>query len=266
MKELPILMSTPMVQANLADLKTETRRTSGLELINYMPSNWKFEKMVENPNLQNQITGKSKVYDGYWAQLYWNGKQPCPNASNRAFIKSPYGKPSDMLWVRETWRSMGFDSDKHLMHIQYKDESAIWCKMNSDYNLFAQKKWKSSIHMPKAAARIWLQIKSIGVERLQDITGPAAAAEGIRIPVNDGKVLFKAEANSAIGFLTRPSLKSEPYTTDELLIAHYAELWCDINGRESWDANPWVWVIKYKVLSKTGKPADSVTLSVVEGQ
>jgi len=98
--------------------------------------------------------------------------------------------------------------------------------------------------MPKAAARIWLQVEEIRVERLQDITEESAIAEGI-IDYEDGT--YK-------NYFTQKGLREQDGVDCILAKGSFQSLWCSINGLESWDANPWVWVVKFKVLSTTGKP------------
>jgi hypothetical protein len=95
--------------------------------------------------------------------------------------------------------------------------------------------YKPSIHMPKAAARIWLQVEAVRVERLQDITSEEAKLEG------------------AAGWTERnhPGMVMGDYPTPK---QDFIRLWQNINGQDSFHANPWVWVVSFKVLSTTGKP------------
>ncbi len=134
----------------------------------------------------------------------------------------PYGQPGDVLWVRETFAT-GLHSG--LFYFKANGEKAS-----------GTSKWKPSIHMPKAAARIWLEITNVRVERLQDITQDDAVSEGIT------------------------QIKTErPATT-------FQKLWQSINGKPrtvetdqgtiklppvDWHANPWVWVVEFK---RTNKP------------
>jgi len=106
-------------------------------------------------------------------------------------------------------------------------------------------KWKPSIHMPKAAARIWLMITDVRVERLQDISEADALNEG----------MIKQETcrtNEVTGdkiFIYGASHKCLSGSWSGLnfsAIQGFRHLWSEINGYESWNANPWVWVIEYK--------------------
>jgi hypothetical protein len=104
-------------------------------------------------------------------------------------------------------------------------------------------KWKPSIHMPKAAARIWLQVESIAVERLRDITEEDAIAEGVNLAEGliKGEMLWK-DYEHDLNNLSNPK-------------SSFKTLWRSINGAESWEANPWVWVVRFKVVSTTGREA-----------
>lgn len=242
--EHPILMQTDMVKATLALLKTETRRTRDLHKINEDSDYWMFEEMVINPELINLRTRKKKVHEGNYAVFIWcaNTKKNNPHITNRAFVKCPYGKEGDLLWVRECFAKTSIDL-KHKetgLNFIYKADvtaqpnltSEELSQMMNDWGM----KWKPSIHMPKEAARIWLEVVDIKVERLQQITNEGAKAEGVE-ELNSG---FKDYLDE-VGYYKYPKTSFET-------------LWISINGAESWTANPWVWVIKFKVLSTTGRP------------
>lgn len=125
----------------------------------------------------------------------------------------PYGNPGERLWVRETFRPFfkdGFiylaDAGTHRLNARSEEEA----KKNWPG-------WKPSIHMPRKACRLTLEILSLKVQRLNDISEEDAQAEGAKI-------------EDAL----------EPY--------RYAFrcLWESINGAGSWEQNPWVWVIEFK--------------------
>lgn len=190
-----MLFSTEMVKAILGGSKTMTRRMTGLQEINENPDQWKLFGLEEGIT----ITWKALTIGAGFESNTKKGWIPCP-----------YGRPGDMLWVRETF---GFP----LRQLTYK---ASW-KVD-EYG--TEPRWKPSIHMPKDAARIWLEITDIGVERLQNITESDAKAEGV---------------------------EWEPFSYKD----GFMTLWQSINGHDSWSANPWVWVVSFKVLSTTGRPA-----------
>ncbi len=129
----------------------------------------------------------------------------------------PYGKPGDCLWVRETWAST-----------RQAGESSPWVVYRADdpdWQTMEGWKWKPSIFMPRAASRITLEITEIRVERLHEITEQDAAIEGL-------------DGNCGIGHI--PSYQAGP------LVYHFARLWETINGKDSWAANPWVWVVPFR--------------------
>jgi hypothetical protein len=154
----------------------------------------------------------------------------------------PYGKPGDLLWVRETWLKLDRD---HVITSQYayksngdpntEDLRKDYIKSGRNY------KWKPSIHMPKDAARIWLMVEEVRVERLQDISEEDAIAEGIGttngIPVG--------LTSHYLDYLNNRNCYSSPFNS-------FQSLWASINGEESWNANPWVWVVKFRVIANNG--------------
>jgi hypothetical protein len=142
-------------------------------------------------------------------------------------IKEKY-KIGDVLWVRETYRVIN-----HSGHgsIYFYKADACFTDLN-DKNI----KWKPSIFMPKEACRIKLKITDIKVERLQDISEQDAIHEGIEFKEwNNGFVLNK-------GF----KIYGCRATYDENPIVSYRSLWEQINGKDSWNINHWVWVIQFE--------------------
>lgn len=225
-KQIPILFKTEMVKATRSLIKTVTRRTRNLNYINEHPNQWEFIGLW--------IEADGNLYAGF----------TCKTTGEKKDIKSPYGKAGDILWGRESYLERGFKGN-----YAYKADNPIPL---DDYE-----KWKPSIHMPKEASRIWLEVVNIGMERLHDITPEGVTKEGIQYPVvpseTEGLVnpVFKLGVdNSALSFMPDgwEQLDMEK-KSDALLLAHFAELWCEINGVESWNSNMWVWVISYKVLS-----------------
>ena len=104
--------------------------------------------------------------------------------------------------------------------------------------------------MPKAAARIWLRINDVRVERVQSISTANMIKEGVRIPVDaNGCTLWElGKKDSAFSFMSVAKvIESDIHAR---LWSFWAELWCQINGRPSWDANPWVWVIDFQRIDK----------------
>jgi len=223
MKERPILFSGPMVRAILEGQKTVTRRavkpqfmSAPVDVVDGVPS-W------DRPaNYAGEVTMNTQ-----------RGK-PCP-----------YGKPGDRLWVRETWLEDPED-DGTWAYTQY-----MGCKgsplsdipkrfQKPDHCIFRASwkgpdmLWRPSIHMPRWASRILLEISDVRVERLQDINEDQVLDEGIgdhrfdcdRPVEPDG---YPACSCGSIGYIDA-----------------FADLWNTINGRGAWDANPWVWVVEFK--------------------
>lgn len=200
----PILFSTEMVQANLEGRKRMTRRTQGLEIPNQDPENYIF--------------------------LGWD--------KNIAVFKSPEEKyrdckpkfiKGDILWVRETWKkSNEFGEPRYL----YK---SLWDSYKTGIDLSG---WKPSIHMPKAAARIFLEVVNVRCERLHDISESDAIAEGV----------YQHSDYGSTGY--RHYGKPDEALTDIDAVWSFETLWESINGKDSWKVNPWVWVYDFKVIEK----------------
>ena len=243
MKERPILMSPPMVQALLreVDPKTVTRRTKGLEVINQNPNDWQFEWAEPLRNVWT-FTQKSTVNDRSLAERNFHQEQ----------IKCPYGVSGDRLWVKETYFAFGrweskVNLDKGRDDWQFLDWTqtqghAYQYLDNPPKTVAAGRStnwgWykRSSLFMPRTASRLTFEITRIRAEQLQNITVADAIAEGIESfrPVpGDGEpaTLYR---NYETGRWTRNPVHS------------YQTLWEDINGPDAWDANPWVWAITFQ--------------------
>lgn len=219
-KEIPILFSTPMVQAILAGRKTQTRRVI------------KMDDLLESPD-RFVSAGDSREWDVprpaiKYDDRIWFAWQP-KNSNARTWIERCKYKPGDLLWVRESVNK-GQNGQVH-----YKAD---------ELGPLNEVRWTPSIHMPKAAARIWLEVTNVRVERLQDISEDDAVAEGTGsgFQMNAGWPDY-TQIKNGICEVTQDSARMS-----------YATLWESINGPESWEANSWVWVVEFKVLSTTGKP------------
>lgn len=213
----PILFQPEMVQANMQDRKTMTRRTRGLKSY----TDWAFE-------------GVMNLKKGYFGKFNKSGEV--------AFIKSPYGKPGDFLYVRESFARLplGLIDKKNNVRFAYNADYNYECLQITTQKLGLQ--WKPSIHMPKQAARIFLQVTDVNIERLQDISDQHAIAEGVK------HVIDKVTGYCGYNYITGGyNLMTSPYHG-------FKSLWQKINGPKSWDSNPYLWVITYKVISKHGCP------------
>ena len=199
MKERPILFSAPMVRALLDGIKTQTRR------------------VAKHPLLQT-LSYVVNI-DGDWFGDEEGDFQ----------IKCPYGQPGDQLWVRETWRKVEpgeCGCSEHCNHSAGYDYRATGSGDD-------ETTWKPSIHMPRAASRIQLEITGVRVERLQDISEEDAKAEGCPCYVC-GNLMDGKNEDDCHCFHRKAG------------VTDYLKLWESINGPGSWAANPWVWVIEFR--------------------
>ena len=190
-KERPILFSGEMVRAILDGRKTQTRRVVKPQP---KPSSFKSDEELS------------------WRQA-WN------------LPKCPYGVPGDRLWVRETIEVLSFGAGT--AQIQYRADGST--RIIGDRKLPDRLGSIPSIHVPRQASRITLEVTDVRVERLQDISEEDAQAEGIHQP--------------AIGNIS---------VAQKMGVCRYgfANVWESINGEESWDANPWVWVVEFKEVKR----------------
>jgi hypothetical protein len=136
--------------------------------------------------------------------------------------RCPYGKPGDLLWVREGFAYYGMKAD----HVFYR---ATDCG-----NL----NWRPSIHMPRWASRLTLEITDVRVERLQEINHADAMAEGVSHEI-DLRPLVKLSSDE---FATAHSKAVNDATREA-----YKELWNSINGAGAWEKKPWVWALTFRV-------------------
>lgn len=213
MKTKPILFSTQMVQAILDGRKTMTRR-----IIKSRHESGLFE--VAKRKIDGVITGITS--------LDWD-ERPINDLTND--IKPKY-QIGDILWVRETW-------NKSLR----LNENFIYKATDDEPNsIYGEIKWKPSIYMPKAAARIFLKVTNVRVERLQDISEDDAKSEGIILG-------YCQQQNNSTELVTHKNYLTK---MQELISAKksFQTLWNSINGNESWDENPFVWVYEFERIEK----------------
>jgi hypothetical protein len=208
MKERPILFSAPMVRALLDASKTQTRRVC-------KPMNaWVVKDCLEVRNV-----------DGVLHHFLKGAQQPIER------LRSPYGQPGDRLWVKETWSEVG-TMDPGLI-VYRADYRACVPAQYQNLPPAAEIKWKPSLFMRRTASRILLEVVSVRVERLQDISEADAVAEGV-VKFSDNLI------NGIPGWKGYPEAIPRPTAKDA-----YVDLWELINGINSWDVNPWVWVVEF---------------------
>jgi hypothetical protein len=237
MKERPILFSGPMVRAILGGSKTQTRRVMKPQP-EPTPSDypgpaghwWPCDSVQSMVHVEQELQNKHGGWGGFCADC------------------CPHGRIGDRLWVRETWGvvSNDWDDDGNLVdwipdrpatainemrfgqgyysgHAIYAADGSYEWAGDDDGGGEPRSAWHPSIHMPRAASRILLEITGVRVERLQDIGAEEIEAEGV-------------------------------VTSDAAIMEHgcrarvldYQRLWESINGAGSWDCNPWVWVVEFK--------------------
>lgn len=250
MKQHPILFSTPMVNAILEGRKTQTRRI--VKPMAGKQSEWlTIDKIGQVPH--------GEIIKGGWQMHHPKAGQfhagvDVPYNSPLGWIKCPYGQVGDVLWVREKWFPAAITGNRVLIGFNTEDASQSHEFIVDDVAPYWKKLERGcmipSIHMPKAACRIWLEITDIRVERLQEISDLDALSEGVsslpstwidqQFPEYAKK--FKEWKDAGIVTL-RPPLGPLPSEK-------FQKLWQSINGRESWDSNPWVWVISFKQIDK----------------
>lgn len=196
MTERGMIFNSEMVRAILDGRKTQTRR----------PVKFPFK----DRNLGCELSGNELAGE----------------LSSGNYLNSPFGKPGDRIWVRETWAEAGASApDLKLYRANYPDH------VPSHYENVPpvdEIRWKPSIHMPRWASRILLGITDVRVERLNAISQADAIAEGAPP--------------------SHPSIDcvSQEYGFPDFSRSWFGQTWQHIYGEESWQANPWVWVIEFK--------------------
>ena len=230
----PILFNTEMVRAILDGRKTVTRRTVSQGKSNPLYHNReKFYGVVDHLN---------DDYKNWYAGFYNDNDIFCGATGGRhidaIYFKAPY-KVNDIMYVRETWQlAYTLDENDHAIEGTERYIYAAspedmpnfthWVDANGEYRDFVP--WKPSIHMPKEAARIFLKVTGVRVERLQDMR------------LDD----FKKEGTIAASISPEDDLNYR---------FNFSNLWDSTIKKDqlqyySWDANPYVWVIEFEVIDK----------------
>ncbi len=226
---LPILFNTEMVRAILDGRKTCTRR---------------LVKTRRKDACGFYVTKKT---DGSFAGIYEYDENESMFDNP---LEPPY-QPGDILYVRETWEHFECcccEGDEHGNCYREPQQSALnkscGCYMyRATDEIYGDAMWHPSIHMPKEAARIWLKVTDVRVERLQDITPKGAESEGV------GNLFY-----DDIGYGEK-NYGTEVDTEYGIAKEQFAWLWestikkSDLD-RYGWDANPWVWVIEFERCEK----------------
>ena len=226
----PILFNTEMVRAILDGRKDATRRI----VKGFIPDDAVWGYTAFTP--KGYISCRGTFADGYGEKFF---KLPC--------------EPGDILYVRETWQCWRAHRYEATADIRFRaggDEVRLqFANGNTDsidrldYDTFVHKwfshnrEWKPSLFMPKEAARIWLKVTDVRIERLQDVTEDGAKAEG---------------AIDNRGFIHSPENEYDRIHTAR---EHFIKIWnstikkSDLD-RYGWDANSWVWVVEFERCEK----------------
>ncbi|KRA06210.1 hypothetical protein [Pseudomonas sp. Root569] len=235
-KERPILFSAPMVRAILEGRKTVTRRA---------------------------VNSKPRLTDGsdfaWKGHLFGCGSDDRETARNFSKHCCPYGQSGDRLWVRETWAAdaqVDAVAPRDLSQgepIQYPADGAV---RQTGCSMIAPGKGRPSIHMPRWASRILLEITDVRVERLQDISEDQAKAEGCFF-TDYGQACFHGGRGirdateceyPASKHQQRPGWMWNKTNSQEQCLDSarnaFGNLWNSVGG--DWGANPWVWVVEFK--------------------
>lgn len=211
MKERGMIFNSEMVRAILEGRKTQTRR-----IMKVQPGTPEF-------GLRRIIESSKANENGMY---FWSQDDACGiKARSKPFL-FPYGEVGDRIWVRETFRVHSRATDVATLVYRASVRNS-WTEQTHRVPVAVcnkpatPEKWTPSIHMPRWASRITLEITDVRVERLRDLSEEDAKSEGI-IP-------------SAGGVLPGWEYR-----------INFRDLWMDIYGTDNWEANPWVWVIEFK--------------------
>lgn len=231
MKERPIIFNTTMVKAIIDGRKTQTRR-----LVKPQPKFfkgeagghwWRCTHVHSMVRVEDELLNPGEYYKGFIDEV------------------NPFGKKGDRLWVRETFCIGTIEEEDHYQGSPkplyvHQDGDPKQYPIYKEYCLrdnisIDDVLWKPSIHMPRSASRILLEITKIRIERLNQISSQDAVQEGLlklpasgRYVVNRGDQYFGAASNNPCEV--------------------FKWLWESIYGSSSWELNPWVWVVEFNVV------------------
>lgn len=225
MRDRPILMSAVNVVRTLEGFKTQTRRVVA-------------GKQPSSPHYLQALYGTAPGGTPFGDRGLWCEVGPDYPDDERDHVRCPFGAEGDRLWVRETWyddnalrsTELAPSAPDRFIHYRADHDCSAWeagcpCNDGNGYSC-----WRPSIHMPRWASRITLEITDVRAERLRDIDWHDIRAEGVGCPEHDGPGLRCLREC--------PSLRRA-----------WVELWDSTNGKRPGCAsrdNPWVWALTYK--------------------
>lgn len=256
-KEIPIPFSAPMVRAILDGRKTQTRRVV----------KWSH---VE-PGLNLSFSGLRADNLGYKWALRSRGLLSC--WTKRARSRCPYGKPNDLLWVKEAFTFINADRDRNELCIGYDADGASLPNRPSIYVTPAQfadfmgderkkvdpfkRRTYPAMFMNRFFSRILVENQEVRVERLRDISEEDAIAEGLAYASKDGS-LYKYGIPDCDGLPGGCDIGWPWKEWEADPRRAYFKLWDLINGAGAAEANPWVWAVSFKVVAQMIEMASRV--------
>ena len=218
-----MIFNDEMVRAILNNRKTQTRR-----IMRNQPAG-------DTPETPVMIRNKNGAFQWYDDRYGESGFFPCP-----------FGQQGDRIWVRETYRVHSKATDVATLVYRASVRNS-WTEQTHRVPVYvcnkqvSPEKWTPSIHMPRWASRILLEITDVRVERLQDISDEDARAEGCWRGRGFG----------------RPDLAVS-------LCDEFPTLWASVYGEENWLANPWVWVIEFKRIQEATSEQENRQLAPIK--
>lgn len=236
MADRPILFSGAMVRALLDGSKTQTRR-----VVKPQPPTGLDRSAFVIESTDRRQTGS----------FCWSDAFPLSTKTHHA--RCPFGVPGDRLWVRETMKLSDagwyYAADGAVPPYDGKTAhvASWWAELKRGNTCV-------SIHMPRWASRITLEVTSVRVARLQAISEEDANAEGVEAESADQTILYRDYRAPAAWFQCwrEDSDVGEYVDMEQIARASYRTLWESINGPGSWLTNPWVWVVEFKRAEVTG--------------
>lgn len=221
-KEKPIIFSTPSIPA-IQNLKPGVWPAEPIDP--GKPWKWQTRRIVKDDIVNGfdiDIDGKVIAYIDQATGDSYKPEEICPYP------------PGTRLWVRETWQKNYWNEAMIPNKYAYKASPETWIYFSEEEKRL-KKKWRSPRFMPKAAARLWLEVKSARVERLQNINHEDAIAEGTLQWICE-----EHKSGSYFDNAMRGAACAKPERA-------FALLWDSINAKRGhpWENNPWVWVYEF---------------------
>ena len=247
MKQRPILFSTAMVLAILEGRKSQTRRI-----------------VSPQPVAQGAVETFCKAGPG---SVDAKDLTAADIEMDQLFQRCPYGQPGDILWVREEHYRYGHWVEKEGGFTPTGRQKWMFVPLTDEVLYEAPESFRKGMHnkdphtaawhkrlarfMPRHAARIFLQVTDRNVERLQDITEQDAKAEGLACLTKDGGITYKYGIPDTDGLPGNDNYGWHWHEWEVDPRKAFRRLWEKINGPDSWEANPWDWVVSFKRIEAT---------------